>query len=540
MKLSLRSLIAIPLIGQIVVVTALTGWLTYRNNQAAIQELAYQILDEAGRHLDHQLTDYTKIPTLITQENLDTLKLQNLNSDELERWLPYLYRQIQRFADITYIYYGNTDGQYVEISRLANGDLELALIDGTSDKSEVPNQPVKIYPINDDGQITKAELERSYDPRERPWYKAGLNNQIAGWTDVYDFNDPSPTFGLSFIRPYTSINDQIQGVLGADFTLRDLETFLIHNQPSRSSISFIMDASGKILASSEGTSSFRKSRGSSATTLSERDKKDNVVVSTAINQILRDFSDRKQPNYDQQFRFRINQEHYWGQLTPFSDKYGLNWLGVSLIPESDFTQQLHANNRNTLLLCIIAMMASTGISLVIARFLSTPMERLGLATQAIAQNQTHQRLLPSSIHELNLLIDSFNRMGADLGESRAQLNTHSQQLETLINQRTEALRRSEETFAKAFQVSPNAITLSTVKEGRYIKVNDRFVDLMGLPREKIVGRTSVELGVWIPPQTREVFYQELSNGRLRNQEWKVQNALGEVKTILLSAEIIHF
>ncbi|MEM7796131.1 MAG: PAS domain-containing protein, partial [Cyanobacteria bacterium P01_C01_bin.118] len=46
--------------------------------------------------------------------------------------------------------------------------------------------------------------------------------------------------------------------------------------------------------------------------------------------------------------------------------------------------------------------------------------------------------------------------------------------------------------------------------------------------------------VWIPPQTREVFYQELSNGRLRNQEWKVQNALGEVKTILLSAEIIHF
>ena len=43
----------------------------------------------------------------------------------------------------------------------------------------------------------------------------------------------------------------------------------------------------------------------------------------------------------------------------------------------------------------------------------------------------------------------------------------------------EALRSSEERFSKAFRNSPLAITISTEWEGRYLDVNDAFLEMIG-------------------------------------------------------------
>ncbi|MEM7062319.1 MAG: PAS domain S-box protein [Cyanobacteria bacterium P01_B01_bin.77] len=531
MKLSLRSLIAIPLIAQVVVITAITGWLTHRNDQAAIEELAYQLLTETGEHFEHKLETYTAIPPLITQANLDSLELQQLDLRDLKSWLPHLFRQIQRFPDVTYIYYGHTDGRYVELRRLPHGNLKFALKDGT--KSE----EVRIFSVDSDGSLQSAVTPKTpYNPRQRPWYKVAQKNNQAQWTHVYDFEDPSPTLGLSFVRSYIDADNQFQGVLGADFTLEAIEQFIEHVQTSHTSTIFLMDTDGKILASSAGQSSFRKQTSSP----SAQQQQQQSLVQTIVDHILQTDGHNKPLQNADHFRLRIQNVTYWVQITPFGDDYGLRWLGVSLLPEASFTEQLRTNSQNTLLLCLLAMGISSGLSLMIARWINRPIQQLGVATQALVKGDTSQCILPSFVQELDLLIKSFNQMGGDLSESRSQLKLYSQHLEDLVEQRTQALRQSEETFAKAFQASPNAITLSTLDEGRYIKVNDRFVELLGIPRENIIGYTSTELNIWIEPNTRAVFKREVEQGQLRNQEWTVQNSAGEVKTVLLSADIIHF
>src|SRR5205823_1116650 len=47
----------------------------------------------------------------------------------------------------------------------------------------------------------------------------------------------------------------------------------------------------------------------------------------------------------------------------------------------------------------------------------------------------------------------------------------------VASQATAALQKSEERFAKIFRASPVAVVISTVAEGRYIEVNQRFTDL---------------------------------------------------------------
>ena len=72
---------------------------------------------------------------------------------------------------------------------------------------------------------------------------------------------------------------------------------------------------------------------------------------------------------------------------------------------------------------------------------------------------------------------------------------------TARHQTEEALRASEERFAKLFGSSPVGITLSRLADGQYLEVNDAFVALVGYSREELVGRTSLELGV-IDPEDR--------------------------------------
>ena len=528
MKLSLRSLIAIPLLAQVVGVTTLTGWLAHRHGQKAIETLAYHLLDETGEHFHHKLETYTSIPPLVTQENLDKLELQQLDTNNLYNWVPHLLRQIQRFPDATYIYYGHADGRYAELNRLPDGSLEFAI------KNDANDGAVQVSPVTADGQLQAPIPNPEYDPRLRPWYRIATKNQQASWTNIYDFEDPAPTLGISFVRPYLDDNNVFQGVLGADFTLAAIKTFLERVQTRHASAMFLMDTNGKVLANSTAPPL------SPSNNLPLSANQQQTLIKTTINHVLNKINNGETLQSEQRFRFRAQNANYWVQITPFADSYGLRWLGISLLPETHFTDQIRANSRDTALLSLMVMTVSGGVSWIIVRWINRPIEQLGLATQSLAQGNASQSILPSKIQELNLLINNFNHMGDALQASQAQLYTYSQNLEDLVEQRTRALKQSEETFAKAFQASPNSITLSTVEDGRYIKVNDRFVELMGIPREDILGRTSTELSIWIAPQTREVFHQEVVNGKLRNQEWTVQNPLGEIKTVLLSAEIIHF
>jgi len=94
-------------------------------------------------------------------------------------------------------------------------------------------------------------------------------------------------------------------------------------------------------------------------------------------------------------------------------------------------------------------------------------------------------------------------------------------------------------FSKAFRCSPNAITISTINEGRYVEVNDSFVRLSGYGRDEAIGRTVFELNMWVNGSDRLKLLQELqAKGFVRNWEVEFRTKFGVNITALLSAEII--
>jgi PAS domain S-box-containing protein len=87
----------------------------------------------------------------------------------------------------------------------------------------------------------------------------------------------------------------------------------------------------------------------------------------------------------------------------------------------------------------------------------------------------------------------------------------------------QALRESEEKFAKAFRSSPFPITIATLDEGRFIEVNEAFLRDVGFTREQVIGHTAPELGLWRDPAARTEFVRRLErDGMVREYEFEAR------------------
>ena len=99
-----------------------------------------------------------------------------------------------------------------------------------------------------------------------------------------------------------------------------------------------------------------------------------------------------------------------------------------------------------------------------------------------------------------------------------------------------ALRKSEEKLAKMFHASPVAISLSRLRDGLYLDVNEAYVQQFGWSREEMLGRTSTELGLWGVAARNRWISELQATGRTQGFEATFRARSGTEHSILVSAE----
>jgi PAS domain S-box-containing protein len=103
----------------------------------------------------------------------------------------------------------------------------------------------------------------------------------------------------------------------------------------------------------------------------------------------------------------------------------------------------------------------------------------------------------------------------------------------------EALRRSEERFRAAFQTSPDAICITGVSDGTYLTINKSFTRMAGWEEQDVLGRSSLDLGIWVDPGDRARLVEGLrAEGVVRNLEADFCRKDGRVFSGLMSASLI--
>lgn len=114
-------------------------------------------------------------------------------------------------------------------------------------------------------------------------------------------------------------------------------------------------------------------------------------------------------------------------------------------------------------------------------------------------------------------------------------------LEARSRQNAEAARRASQVMlASAFRASPDPIFLSALPENSYIEVNDSFCNFFGYSRREVIGSNPEKVNIWLSSQEYHQLSQLLQHTKtIRNHEVDIRKKNGEIRTALLSAELVE-
>jgi len=98
------------------------------------------------------------------------------------------------------------------------------------------------------------------------------------------------------------------------------------------------------------------------------------------------------------------------------------------------------------------------------------------------------------------------------------------------------LRHSQEKYSKMIHSSPDAITLRSLPDRRYVEVSEGFTRLTGYTAEEVLGKTPSELGIWSEDSSHTEILQNLwRDGEVRDVEFRFRTKTGEHHYATVSA-----
>src|SRR6266568_1545313 len=98
------------------------------------------------------------------------------------------------------------------------------------------------------------------------------------------------------------------------------------------------------------------------------------------------------------------------------------------------------------------------------------------------------------------------------------------------------LRQTEEKYARMIQSSPDAITLRTLPDCRYLEVNPGFTRLTGYASEEVIGKTSAGLNLLVDSQMHGEMLRKLEQeGNVHEEEFRFRTKAGEIRSARVSA-----
>ncbi|MCC5608639.1 response regulator [Nostoc sp. CHAB 5834] len=441
-NMPLRYVLIVPFILQICGAVGLVGYLSYQNSQKAVTELATQLENEICDRIEQHLDSYLTTPKQINQINLDAIELGLLNPSDFQTTGNYFWKQMQVF-NVGYNSFANSKGEFIGVERLDNGKL---LINEVSKKHGLGK--LYVYPTDNQGNRRHLQEVKNYDPRLEAWYTDPVKLGKRVWSQIYQWEDKPEIISISSSYPVYDKNGKFVGVISVDLLLSQIGNFLANLKINDSGETFILERSGLIVASSTSEPPYTIINGKGKR-LSALDSQ-NSLIRLTTQSLRKRFGSLRFVVGKQQLSFTADGTRYFVQVKNWRDELGLDWLIVAVIPEGEFMEQINANTRVTILLCIVAFLVATRIGILTSGWVIKPILQLNTSAKKIAKGEWEQIPEIQRSDELGELANSFETMAKQLQVSFNTLSAKNAQMQVL----NEALSHSQIRLTQFLEAMP--------------------------------------------------------------------------------------
>lgn len=431
----LQVALVLPFLLQIFGAVGITGYLSIRNGQQTVNEMATQLEKATTKQVEQQLDNYLPLVPKLAKINVDASRGGSLNLQNLTQVGQVFCQQMQNFS-VGYAGFGTPKGDYIGVERLDNGKLLI------NEQSARTNGKLAVYSTTatcDRGP--QVEVKDDYNFSQESWYSETVNAKKPLWSSIYNWDDKPEVMSVSFNTPIYD-NGQLQGVIGGDFILTQLSNFLKDLKVSPNAKVYLIERNGGLIASSTEQKPY-KLVNQKAERLNALDS-DDAIVRESSKYLKQKYDGFTGINESLNLQVRLSGETHYLNVTPWQDPQGLNWLIVTAIPQKDFLGNIAANTQQTILLCGAALMISTALGIWTSRRILSPIQNLNAAADQLAHNDSDAEVVvpESRITELNGMAMSFNDMAQRLRSVMTQLQTDNQNLGAEVAEKNQALEEA--------------------------------------------------------------------------------------------------
>ncbi|MBD2741564.1 HAMP domain-containing protein [Coleofasciculus sp. FACHB-1120] len=453
----LRLILIVPFVLQIFAAVGLVGYLSFINGQKAVNDLASQLIDKASQQVDEHLDTYLALPQQLNQINADAIASGRLNLNDPRTSEQYFWSQARAFETLSYIGYALPNGAESGAGRWVNG-VNLLVYENLPG-----NGAASDYTADQRGN--RKSLVQSYqaDPLLPPGVKDIIKKGKPAWAAIYTYafentveiteagkaiksQSGTSDIGLNYYvavparYPIYDQKGKLRSLLMVDLLLTNVSEFLRNLKVSPSGQVFIMERDGLLIGSSSTQPVVHKVNGETKR-LSTLETPDPLIRAVA-EKLKKQFNNFTTLQNTQELEVTFNGQRQFIQVTPWRDRFGLDWLVVVTVPESDFNSQINANTRTTILLCLGALAVATILGIYTSRWITRPILKLSQASEAIATGQLDQTVETTNIKELDAVAQSFNHMASQLQDSFNELAQTNAELENRVEARTAELSQT--------------------------------------------------------------------------------------------------
>jgi signal transduction histidine kinase len=351
------------------------GAISTLNNRRSLDALAGALGQSISEKVRRELDRLVEAPRLINQLNGEAIEHGQLDPENFPQLRRTFQSQMGLFP-VGYINYGNEQGEYLGIERLDHGSLQLNLME----RSLGPRRQL-VFDLGPAGPGPRPVqvYEDIGSAREEAWYRETVQRDRPTWSSIYQWDDKPHVLSISHNQPVRDRLGRLRGVIGVDLILSQLNTKLRAIWGQRPGVLLIVERDGLLVASSDGHTLAPGPAGQPPRRL-RLDQSPDPRVKSAGALLLAQAGGGRLPARPQ----RLTHAGSYLEVIPWSDRYGLDWLVLVLLPQAALADALQPHGWLPLLLYLLALSLAILVSARLTRWILRPLRRVSDAATQLA------------------------------------------------------------------------------------------------------------------------------------------------------------
>ncbi|WP_413160523.1 ATP-binding protein [Capilliphycus salinus ALCB114379] len=443
-RIPLQVIIVTPFLLQIMIAVGLVGYLSFRNGQRAVNDLAAQLQQEITARVNGELKSFIDQPFKINQDTVAAIRRENLDPNDVRTLEVLLWDRLKVYHSMTGFGFGSeSSGSVIAVTSDKINNEKKYYIEYADSRTK---GDFYSYQVDEQRRRLRSTVRvRNLDIRQRPWYQAAKAAGQPIFSEIYlsISHSSNDSLATTVAHPLYDGKGQLQGVATIILNLDQISQFLKKLQVGKSGEVFIIERTGELIGSSDGYDPILFENNQKVRLQATQSSTE--LIAAAATELKDKFNSFTEINQPQQFEFKLKGEAQFLHVQPFRDERGIDWLIAVVIPESDFMAEINENARSTLLLCAVALMGATVAGILTARWMTQPIEKLNKAARTIAKGEFNKTVQADGrFQEIEELANSFNYMAHQLQTSFNSLEKANADLEERVKERTAELEDAKE------------------------------------------------------------------------------------------------